>query len=105
MAHVLMQLTPDHSQISELAACKTLGIPSKQTQIDYSYSLAYTKPHATSTGRVRHIPPQPHQRRDPRRVDEHRSQNLRLCSRLWIDTPLYHQVRWRRPATSYLWAA
>ena len=27
-------------------------------------------------GRVRQIPPQPRQRRDPRRVDEHRSHNL-----------------------------
>ena len=27
-------------------------------------------------GRVRQIPPQPHQRRDPRRVDEHRANDL-----------------------------
>ena len=30
----------------------------------------------SSMGRVRQIPPQPRQRRDPRRVDEHRSHNL-----------------------------
>ena len=33
------------------------------------------KPYALSMGLVRQIPPQPRQRRDPRRVDEHRANN------------------------------